>query len=159
MLLEQQVLLDAIVAYATVARDRRILELARANEERLRLEVDATRDREHFGDLTKTDILQAETRHAAATADRIAAEGELAVVTADYARIFGGPPDDPQLPPLPEALPIGLDQALARQELARGDGVHDRIRHPRRQAHGREGPKMDAQALGFGWGFDHGCRL
>ena len=33
MLLEQQVLLDAIVAFVTVVRDRRILALAKANEE------------------------------------------------------------------------------------------------------------------------------
>ena len=116
MLLEQQVLLDAIVAFVTVVRDRRILALAQANEEWLRLELDATRDREHFGDLTKTDILQAETRQAAGMAERIAAEGELAVVTADYARIFGVPPDDPQMPLLPAGLPVGLEEALAQAE-------------------------------------------
>src|SRR3954454_13309345 len=101
MLLEQQVLLDAIVAFTTVARDRRILELGQDNEERLRIEVDATRDREHFGDLTKTDILQAETRHPASVPARIGAEGELAVVSADYVRIFGDPPDEPLMPPVP----------------------------------------------------------
>jgi outer membrane protein len=116
MLLEQQVLLDAIVAFTTVARDTRILELARGNEERLRIEVDATRDREHFGDLTRTDILQAETRHAASVADRIAAEGELAVVSADYVRIVGEPPDEPLMPPVPPGLPASLDEGLAQSD-------------------------------------------
>ena len=65
-------------------RDRRVLELARGNEERLRLELAATRDRERFGDLTETDIHQAESRHEGGIADRVAAEGALAVAEADY---------------------------------------------------------------------------
>jgi outer membrane protein len=74
MLAEQGVLLDVIAAYTAVIRNRRVLELARANEARLVLELDATRDRERFGDLTETDIHQAELRHEGGVADRIAAE-------------------------------------------------------------------------------------
>ena len=49
-------------------------------------------------------------------ADRIAAEGDLAVVSADYARIFDGQPDDPFMPPIPAGLPVSLDEALAQAE-------------------------------------------
>src|SRR5215207_8574200 len=96
-----------------VVRGRSIVELARGNEERLRIELDATRDRERFGDLAKTDIFQAESRHEASAAGRTAAEGELAVATADFARLVGETPGDLVTPSLPDSLPATLDQALA----------------------------------------------
>ena len=54
------------------------------------MEAAAARDRERFGALTTTDIHQAESRHAASTAERIAAEGALEIAEADYARAIGG---------------------------------------------------------------------
>ena len=54
------------------------------------MEAAAARDRERFGDLTTTDIHQAESRHAASMAERIAAEGALEIAEADYARAIGG---------------------------------------------------------------------
>ena len=116
MLLEQDVLLEAITAYTAVARDRQVLELAGANEERLRLQLDATRDRERFGDVTKTDIFQAESRHAGAIAARIAAEGELKVSAAEYRRLTGEAPGRLELPPPPDAAPASLDEALAQAD-------------------------------------------
>jgi outer membrane protein len=114
--LEQDVLLEAVAAYTAVARDQAILELARRNEERLRLQRDATRDRERFGDLTKTDIAQAETRHARATAGRIQAEGDLAVAAAEYRRVVGSRPESLTLPEPPDGLPASLDEAVAAAE-------------------------------------------
>jgi outer membrane protein len=114
--LEQDVLLEAVAAYTAVAREQAILELARRNEERLRLQRDATRDRERFGDLTKTDIAQAETRHARATAGRIQAEGDLAVAAAEYRRLVGSRPESLTLPEPPDGLPASLDEAVAAAE-------------------------------------------
>ena len=113
---EQDVLVDTVKAYTAVVRDRRVLELARENEERLGLELAASRDRERFGDLTRTDIHQAESRHAAGTAERIAAEGAVAIAEADYERTVGNRPDTLDPAPLPEALPATLDQALDQAE-------------------------------------------
>lgn len=112
-LTEQDVLLDAVRAYTAVTRDRRVQELARANENRMALEVAATRDRERFGDLTETDIHQAESRHAAGTAERIAAEGAVEIAQADFVRVVGKPPGSLDPAPLPESLPATLEQALA----------------------------------------------
>ena len=116
MLGEQAVLLEAIAAYSAVIRDRRVLELARGNEERLRLELAATRDRERFGDLTETDIHQAESRHEGGIADRVAAEGALAVAEADYSRVIGAKPGQLEPAPLPEYVPLSLDAAMAEAE-------------------------------------------
>ena len=115
-LAEQAVLMDAVSAYTALVRDRRVLEFARDNEQRLGMEAAAARDRERFGALTTTDIHQAESRHAASTAERIAAEGALEIAEADYARAIGGAsgPLDPA--PLPDGLPATLDQALTGAE-------------------------------------------
>ena len=55
-------------------------------------------------------------RHAASTAERIAAEGAQEIAEADYARAIGGAsgPLDPA--PLPDGLPATLDQALTGAE-------------------------------------------
>jgi outer membrane protein len=114
--LEQEVLLEAVGAYTAVARDAAVLSLARGNEERLRVQLDATRDRERFGDVTKTDVAQAETRFARATADRIAAEGALGTGKAEYRRVVGAEPGTPELPEPPEDGSATLDEALARAQ-------------------------------------------
>ncbi len=114
--LEQDVLLEAVAAYSAVARDGTIVDLARANEDRLRVQLDATRDRERFGDATKTDIYQAQSRHAGAIAERDAAEGALEESMAEYRRLAGTAPGPLALPPLPGGLPATLDDALAEAE-------------------------------------------
>jgi outer membrane protein len=112
--LEQDVLLDAVGSYVAVARAEALLELARGNEERLRLQLDATRDRERFGDVTKTDIAQARTRHARAVANRLAAEGGLRAAAADYGRVVGeAPAKSLRLPPPAEDLPASPGEVLA----------------------------------------------
>lgn len=113
---EQEVLLEAVAAYTAVARDDAVLTLARRNEDRLRVQLDATRDRERFGDVTRTDVAQAETRFARATADRVAAEGDLDAARAEFARVAGAAPGPLSLPePLPEPVP-SLDAALTEAE-------------------------------------------
>ena len=113
MLAEQGVLLDVVAAYTAVVRDRRVLDLARANEARLGLELDGVRARERFGELTETDIHQAEARREGGIADRIAAEGALAAAEAEYGRVVGRAPGELEPAPLPEFAPPSLDAALA----------------------------------------------
>lgn len=115
---EQSVLLDAVSAYMDVLRDQARLQLTAKNEEVLRRQLEATQDRFDVGEVTRTDVAQAEARLARATADRISAEGQLAVSGATYERVVGEKPQDlaaaPPLPSLPaslnDALLIGLDE-------------------------------------------------
>lgn len=120
--LEQSVLLAAVEAYVAVAEAQSLLELARGNEDRLRLQLDATRDRERFGDVTKTDIAQARTRHARAVAGRLAAEGDLRAAEAAYRHVVGTSPQ-PRLglPPPLEGLPAPRAELGA---LAEGDWAY-----------------------------------
>ncbi|MCX8099914.1 MAG: TolC family outer membrane protein [Geminicoccaceae bacterium] len=109
---EQDVLLETVAVYGAVLRDRGILELARANETALQRQLAATRDRFRFGEVTRTDVAQAETRLARAIARRLEAEGELAVASADFLRLVGGPPGELVPVGLPAPLPASLEEAL-----------------------------------------------
>jgi TolC family type I secretion outer membrane protein len=113
---EQRVLLEAVDAFTGVARDRAVLELARRNERRLGEQLSGTRDRYRFGELTKTDVAQAETRVARAAADRVRAEGELAVSSARYRRVIGAEPVELSLPEPLEDRPVALAEAPALAE-------------------------------------------
>lgn len=110
---EQTVLLDAVTAYMDVLRDRASVALNLNNEQVLRRQLEATRDRFEVGEVTRTDVAQAEARLARTVAERISAEGSLAVSDATYERIIGAKPNDLEAaPPLP-ALPESLADAMA----------------------------------------------
>ena len=74
---EQGVLLDAATAYINVVRDQAVVELQINNEKVLLRQLEATTDRFSVGEVTRTDVSQAEARLARAKADRIQAEGDL----------------------------------------------------------------------------------
>ncbi|MDX6749455.1 TolC family outer membrane protein [Geminicoccaceae bacterium 1502E] len=101
---EQEVLLEVVAAYTAVLRDQALLELALSNEARLRQQREATGERFRLGQVTRTDVAQAETRHARASADATRAKGALTVSQADYEKVVGTPPE--RL--VPVAVPAGL---------------------------------------------------
>ena len=71
--IEQTVLLDAATAYMNVLRDSAIYDLQKRNVEVLQEQLRQTRDRFNVGEVTRTDVAQAESRVAAgavADADR-----------------------------------------------------------------------------------------
>ena len=64
-LTEQTVLLNAATAYMNLIRDAAILDLQRRNVEVLQEQLRQTRDRFNVGEVTRTDVAQAESRLAA----------------------------------------------------------------------------------------------
>ncbi len=109
---EQQVLLAAVSAYMNVFREQAVLELLIKNEQRLARQLEASRDRFQVGEVTRTDVFQAEARLARATADRITGEGDLERSRAVYRNIVGETPGQLQMPPLPGDLPAGLEDTI-----------------------------------------------
>ncbi len=109
---EQDVLRDAGTAYAEVYRDQAVLDLQIRNEQRLARQLEATRDRFEVGEVTRTDVFQAEARLARATADRVQAEGNLEGSRARYRRAVGQMPGLLGQPAPPVDLPINGDQAV-----------------------------------------------
>lgn len=108
---EQTVLLNATTAYSDVYRDQAVLELTIRNEQRLARQLEATRDRFQVGEVTRTDVSQAEARLARATSERIGAEGDLAASRAVFRNVIGLTPAVLPRPPLPRTLPASLAAA------------------------------------------------
>jgi len=86
---EQTVLLSTATAYLDVYRDQAVLDLNINNERVLKRQLEATRDRFAVGEITRTDVNQAEARLATAVADRIQSEGDLEVSRAAYKKVVG----------------------------------------------------------------------
>ncbi len=115
--LEQSVLTQAVVAYTDVIRAIAVLKLNQNNEAVLKRQLDYTRDRFRVGELTKTDVAQAEARHAGAVASRIQAEGDVKVAYSTYRETVGKMPEKMFEPEVPAAkLPQTLEDALAVAE-------------------------------------------
>lgn len=114
---EQNVLLDAVTAYMDVLRDSQIVELNVNNEKVLSSRQDAARQRFELGDLTRTDVSQADSRLSAATAARVRAEGNYRASRAVFERVTGLSPDGLQKPTENIMVPSSVDVAIedARQ--------------------------------------------
>ncbi len=116
MQVEQEVLFDAVVAYANVVRERAVLELNRNNEAVLQRQLEATQDRFSVGELTRTDVAQAESRLAGAVSNRIDSQNALETAEAQYKNIIGEEPGatppaaDP--PNIPGSRVAAVDAAL-----------------------------------------------
>ena len=94
----QGVLLDAVTAYTNVLANQSLVEAQRINLTFLRETLGTTRKRLDAGDVTPTDVAQAEARQSRGLADLNAAEVNFAISQAVYAQIIGAPPGDWQQP-------------------------------------------------------------
>jgi outer membrane protein len=97
---EQQVLLDAATAYMNLLRDQAILDLNRRNVEVLTEQLKQTRDRFNVGEVTRTDVAQAESRLAAGRSSLLGAQSNYVTSQANYRRVIGVNPGrlDPGTP-------------------------------------------------------------
>jgi outer membrane protein len=95
---EELVLFSVAQAYLDVVRDQATVELNIHNELVLRRQLEATNDQFRVGQVTRTDVAQAESRLALATASRVQAEGNLQISRANYERAVGYPPDKLEQP-------------------------------------------------------------
>ncbi|HEX2478290.1 MAG TPA: TolC family outer membrane protein [Geminicoccaceae bacterium] len=115
---EQQVLLDAVTVYTNLLAAEAVLDFAIQNENRLLRQLQATRDRFEVGEVTRTDVAQAEAALAGATADRVQAEGELVAAKADYRRVVNQEPGRLVVPEPLRALPEAEGQAQQIAEVS-----------------------------------------
>ena len=125
---EQVVLLDAVTAYMNVFRDEAVLELNIKNEQVLARQLEATRDRFTVGEVTRTDVAQAESRLAGALADRRQAEGDLEVSRATYRQIVGAMPGTLTRPDLPRPPAADSEEAAGLANAQNPDvlaAIHD----------------------------------
>jgi TolC family type I secretion outer membrane protein len=109
---EQGILLNASTAYVDTMRDESVLKLQINNLARLRKQLEATRDRFAVGEVTRTDVAQAESRVARAQADRTQAEGNLVSTRVVFERIVGIVPGTLAQPKSPTGLPGSLEESV-----------------------------------------------
>ncbi len=111
---EQQVFANVVSAYVGVVEDEQLLQLQINNEKVLEEQLRATNDRFRVGEITRTDVAQAEAALASARATRQQAEGTLQTAQATYTQQVGTPPPPNLIPPQPLVLPVqNQGQAVA----------------------------------------------
>ena len=79
------------MAYLDVVRDQALVEVNRNNVEVLRKQLEATQDRFRVGEVTRTDVAQAEASLAQAQGQLVNQQGQLEVSRAEYVRAVGHP--------------------------------------------------------------------
>ena len=102
---EQQVFGDTVNAYVNVIQQQQVLQLNRNNEQVLARQLQATQDRFRVGEITRTDVAQAEAALAGARATRETAEGNLQTARGNYRRYVGELPDR-LVEPQPIKVPV-----------------------------------------------------
>ncbi len=108
---EDQVLLAVVTAYADVIRYAQTVELNANQVKVLERELQSNKDRFEVGDLTRTDVAQAQARLANAQSNLVVAQGQLTTARNAYLRVVGHFPGTlAPLPPLP-ILPGTVGQA------------------------------------------------
>jgi outer membrane protein len=140
--MEQTILLAAATIYMDVLRDTASLEVQRSNIRVLTETLKQTRDRFNVGEVTRTDVAQAEAQLAAGQSALHAAESTLFTSRGNYRRIIGvepvalapGTPVDRLSPPTlitavalgtaenpsVTAAMFGIDAALLQVKVAEG---------------------------------------
>jgi TolC family type I secretion outer membrane protein len=126
--IEQRILLTAVRAYMNVLRDQAVLGLNRANEQRVARQLQATQDRFRVGEITRTDVAQAEARLARAKADRIQAEGVLVNSREAYRRVIGDAPGSLVKPAIKLNLPANAEESRVLGRTSNPDVVNARYR-------------------------------
>jgi outer membrane protein len=108
---EQQVFIDTVSAYMNVVRDEAVLKLNQGNLELLKKQLEAAQARFEVGEITRTDVAQAEARLSAGLASLSAAEASLKASRLFYERTVGEAPGTLEAKPATPALPGSEEDA------------------------------------------------
>lgn len=112
---EQQVLGSTVSAYVGVIQAQQVLQLAINNEQVLAQQLQATNDRYSVGEITRTDVAQAQAALAGAAASRQTSEANLKIADATYRQFVGVDPAPQLVPPQP-LLPTATSQSAAEAQ-------------------------------------------
>ena len=111
---EQNTLLSAVTAYMDVLQDTAVLDLDNNNVEVLKEQLRETRDRFTVGEVTRTDVAQAEASLASAQATALSAVATLQAAVARYHQFIGDQPKSlAPVRPIVRPLPKTLQEAIA----------------------------------------------
>lgn len=111
----QGILFEAIGAYINVLRQKRLIELARNNQDNIQEQLSLEDERVSRGSGVAVDVLQAKSRLQIAKERRVGFEGALADAVSTYTQVFNHAPDlEAMIDPIPpvEILPTDLEKAI-----------------------------------------------
>ena len=131
--IEQQVLLAAVSAFVDVRLQQEIVSLRENNVRVIAEQLRAAQDRFDVGEVTRTDVAQAEARLAEAEANLVVAQGDLAIARENYRAATGNYPGVLSAPPAPPRTAATLD--AARSVALR---THPSIRQAQREVQAAE---------------------
>ncbi|MFC3226717.1 TolC family outer membrane protein [Marinibaculum pumilum] len=109
---EQSVLLNTVTAYFDVLQNQALVRLQQNNVQVLERQLEASEDRFRVGEITRTDVAQAEARLSLARSNLITAEGNLVNSRATYEQAVGRLPGALETPDLPPDLPGTVESAI-----------------------------------------------
>ncbi len=104
---------NAIQAYVNVIQDQQLLALQINNEQVLAKQLQATNDRFRVGEITRTDVAQAEAALEGARATRETAEGTLQTARGTFQPYIGVMPPPDLVEPQPLNLPVKSERDAA----------------------------------------------
>jgi outer membrane protein len=110
---ETSVFQAVAMAYLDVVRDQALLQVNQNNVAVLRKQLEATQDRFRVGEVTRTDVAQAEASLAQAVGQLVTAQGNLEISREEYVRAVGHPPGTLMLPRDRPALPATQEEAAS----------------------------------------------
>jgi outer membrane protein len=110
---EQTSFNNAVSAYVGVIQAKQLLDLQINNEQVLAKQLEATNDRFRVGEITRTDVAQAEAALEGARATRETAVGNLQTARGTFQQIIGVFPPDDLVEPQPLNLPVKSEQEAA----------------------------------------------
>jgi len=110
---KQNVLFAAASAFFDLLRGKDLLDISRRSEGFFIEQLESARDRFEVGELTFTDVAQAEARLAQAKAETTRSTGNYTIARARYYDVVGmDAPFEPETPKFKFRLPKSLDKAL-----------------------------------------------
>jgi outer membrane protein len=110
--LEAQILANVVQAYVDVRRDIEALRINQENVSVLQRQLEEASARFEVGEITRTDVAQAEARLASSQAQLAGAQAQLSVSRAAYAAVVGQSPADLAPEPALPGVPATFDEAI-----------------------------------------------
>jgi outer membrane protein len=115
---EQNTLLSAVTAYMDVLEDTAILDLDNNNVDVLKEQLRETRDRFTVGEVTRTDVAQAEASLAQGQGTALSAVATLQAAVARYRQFIGDQPKSlAPVKPIVAPIPKTLQEAVAISQI------------------------------------------
>ncbi|MDA8048859.1 MAG: TolC family outer membrane protein [Rhodospirillales bacterium] len=120
---EESVFTSVVSAYVSVIENRQLVAVNETNVTVLQQQLQSSEDRFRVGELTQTDVAQAQAALAQGQAQLETARGNLATALATYVQVVGQPAAAALSPPQPLVLPVKSAAAADAEAAANNPSV------------------------------------